>query len=114
MVVVVVIVVVVVAVIVAVVIVAVVVVIVDTPSCPSVFYAWRLAVSILSSAFIMNPPDDRPPSTFAAPTPVVLHIMPKARSSAPIGYVYDPDPSCNGGEGGLLAASAAFFTHQGH
>jgi hypothetical protein len=62
----------------------------------------------------MNPPDDRPPSTFAAPTPVVLRIMPKAGSSAPIGYVYDPDPLRNGGEGGLLAASAAFFTYQSH
>ena len=28
--------------------------------------------------------------------------------------MYDPDPSRDGGEGGLLAASAAFFTHQGH
>ncbi len=62
----------------------------------------------------MNPPDNRPPSTFAAPTPVVLRILPKAGSSAPIGYIYDPDPSPDGGEGGLLAASAAFFTHQGH
>jgi len=40
--------------------------------------------------------------------------MPKTGSSAPIGYIYDPDPSCDGGEGGLLAAAAAFFTHQGH
>ena len=62
----------------------------------------------------MNPPDDRSPSTFFASTPVVLHILPKAGSSAPIGYIYDPDPSRDGGEGGLLAASAAFFTHQGH
>ncbi len=62
----------------------------------------------------MNLPDDRPPSTFAASTPVVLCIMPKVGSSAPIGYVYDPDPLRDGGEGGLLAASAAFFTHQGH
>jgi hypothetical protein len=47
-------------------------------------------------------------------TPVLLRIMPKAGSSAPIGYIYDPDPSRNRGEGGLLAAAAAFFTHQGH
>ncbi len=71
-------------------------------------------MSILSSAFIMNLLDDRLPSTFAAPTPVALRIMPKAGFSAPIGYVYDPDPSRDGGEGGLLAASAAFFTHQGY
>ncbi len=62
----------------------------------------------------MNPPDDRLPSTFAASTPVVLRIMLKVGSLTPIGYVYDPDPSRDGGEGGLLAASAAFFTHQGH
>jgi hypothetical protein len=62
----------------------------------------------------MNPLDDMPPSTFAAPTSVVLRIMPKAGSSAPIGYVYDPNPLRNGGERGLLAASAAFITHQGH
>jgi hypothetical protein len=43
-----------------------------------------------------------------------LRIMPKAGSSAPIGYVYDPNPLRDGGEGGLLAASAAFLTHQGH
>ena len=40
--------------------------------------------------------------------------MPKAGSPAPIGYIYDPDPSRDGGESGLLAAAAAFFTHQGH
>jgi hypothetical protein len=40
--------------------------------------------------------------------------MPKVGSSAPIGYIYDPDPSRDGGEGGLLTAAAAFFTHQGH
>ena len=40
--------------------------------------------------------------------------MPKAGSSAPVGYIYDPDPSQDGGEGRLLAASAAFFTQQGH
>ncbi len=62
----------------------------------------------------MNPPDDRPPSTFAASTPVVLRVMPKVGSLAPIGYVYNPNPLRDGGEGGLLAASAAFFTHQGH
>jgi hypothetical protein len=53
---------------------------------------------------IMNPRDDRPSSPLSAPTPVVLRIMPKVGSSAPIGYIYDPDPSRDGGEGGLLAA----------
>jgi hypothetical protein len=62
----------------------------------------------------MTPPDDRSPPAFSASTPVVLRILPKAGSSAPIGYIYDPDPSRNGGEGGLLDASAAFFAHQGH
>ena len=62
----------------------------------------------------MNPPDNRSPSTFSASTSVVLRILPKAGSSAPIGYIYDPDPSRDGGKGGLLAASAAFFSHQGH
>jgi hypothetical protein len=62
----------------------------------------------------MNPPDDKPSTTLAATTPVVLRVTPKAGSSAPIGYIYDPDPSRDGWEGGLLAASAAFFTHQGH
>ena len=61
-----------------------------------------------------HPRDDRPPSPVSASTPVVLRIMPKTGSSAPIGYIYDPDPSHSGGEGGLLAAAAAFFTHQGH
>ena len=61
-----------------------------------------------------HPRDDRPSSPVSVSTPVVLRIMPKAGSSAPIGYIYDPDPSRNGGEGGLLAAAAAFFTHQGH
>ena len=60
------------------------------------------------------PREDMPPSPVSASTPVVLRIMPKAGSSAPIGYIYDPDPSRDGGEGGLLAAAAAFFTHQGH
>jgi hypothetical protein len=32
------------------------------------------------------------------PTPVVLRIMPKVGSSAHIGYIYDPDPSLDGGE----------------
>jgi hypothetical protein len=40
--------------------------------------------------------------------------LPKAGSSAPVGYIYDPDLSQDGGEGRLLAASAAFFTHHGH
>ena len=62
-----------------------------------------------------HPRDDGPPSPLSAPAPVVLRIMPKTGSSAPIGYIYDPDPSRDGGEGGLLlAAAAAFFTHQGH
>ncbi len=61
-----------------------------------------------------HPRDDRPPSPLSVPIPVVLCIMPKVGSFAPIGYIYDPDPSRNGGEGGLLAASVAFFTHQGH
>jgi hypothetical protein len=61
-----------------------------------------------------HPRDDRPSLPVSVSTPVVLHIMPKAGSSAPIGYIYDPDPSRDGGEGGLLAAAAAFFTHQGH
>ena len=62
----------------------------------------------------MNPLDNRLSSTFSAPTSVVLRILPKAGSSAPVGYIYDPDPAQDGGEGRLLAASAAFFTHQGH
>ena len=61
-----------------------------------------------------HPRDDRPSSPVSVSTPVVLRIMPKAGSPAPIGYIYDPDPSRDGGEGGLLAAAAAFFTHQGH
>ena len=61
-----------------------------------------------------HPRDDRAFSPVSASTPAVLRIMPKAGSSAPIGYIYDPDPSRDGGEGGLLAAAAAFFTHQGH
>jgi len=61
-----------------------------------------------------HPRDNRPSSPVSVSTPVVLRIMPKAGSSAPIGYIYDPDPSRDGGEGGLLAAAAAFFTHQGH
>ena len=60
-----------------------------------------------------HPRNNRPPSPLSIPTPVVLRIMPKVGSSAPIGYIYDPDPSLDGGEGGLLAAAAAFFT-QGH
>ncbi len=39
--------------------------------------------------------------------------MPKPGSAAPIGYIYNPDPACKG-NGGLLAAVAAFFAHQGH
>ncbi len=61
-----------------------------------------------------HPRNDRPPSPLSVPTPVMLRIMPKVDSSPPIGYIYNPDPSRDGGEGGLLAASAAFFTHQGH
>jgi hypothetical protein len=49
----------------------------------------------------------------AATTPMVLQIMPLPGSLAPIGYIYDPDPACDG-DGGLLAAASAFFTHQGH
>jgi hypothetical protein len=61
-----------------------------------------------------HPRDDRPSSPVSVSTPVVLRIMPKVGSSAPIGYIYDPNPLRDGGEGGLLAAAAAFFTHQGH
>jgi hypothetical protein len=49
----------------------------------------------------------------AATTPVVLRIMPLPGSPAPIGYIYDPTPACDG-NGGLLAAASAFFAHQGH
>jgi hypothetical protein len=35
--------------------------------------------------------DDRPSSPLSATTPVVLRILPKAGSSAPIGYIYDPE-----------------------
>ncbi len=65
---------------------------------------------------MIYPYNDRPPLPLSVPSPVVLRIMPKPKvgSSAPIGYIYDPDPSRDGGDGGLLAASAAFFTHQGH
>ena len=56
-----------------------------------------------------HPRDDRPPLPLSIPTPVVLCIMPKVGSSTPIGYIYNPDPSRDRGEG-----SAAFFTHQGH
>ena len=69
-------------------------------SCPSVFYALGLAVHI--PPLVMNPPDDRSPPAFSASTPVVLRILPKAGSSAPIGYIYDPDPSRNEGKGGYL------------
>ena len=51
---------------------------------------------------VMNPPDNRLPPAFSASTPVVLRILPKAGSSAPIGYIYDPDPSRNEGKGGYL------------
>ena len=62
--------------------------------------------------FIMNHPcDDRPPSPLSVPTPVVVRIMPKVGYSTPIGYIYNPDLSREGGGGGLLAASADFFTH---
>jgi hypothetical protein len=53
------------------------------------------------------------PAFKAATTPVVLRIMPLPGSLAPIGYIYDPDSTRNG-DGGLLAAASAFFTHQGH
>jgi hypothetical protein len=56
--------------------------------------------------------NDAPAST-AAPTPVVLRIMPLLGSAAPIGYIYNPQPTLDG-KGGLLAAAAAFFSHQGH
>ncbi len=46
-----------------------------------------------------HPRDDRQPSPVSVPTPVVLRIMPKVGSSAPIGYIYDPDPSRDGGGG---------------
>jgi hypothetical protein len=62
----------------------------------------------------MNPLDDRSPLTFSASTQVVLRILPKAGSSAPIRYIYNPDHSCDGGEGGLLDASSTFFAHQCH
>jgi hypothetical protein len=53
------------------------------------------------------------PAFNAATTPVVLRIMPLPGSLAPIGYIYDPNPTCDG-DGGLLVAASAFFTHQGH
>ncbi len=61
-----------------------------------------------------HPHDDRPPSPLSVPIPVVLCIMPKVGSSAPIGYIYDPDPSHDGGEGGLLAASVALLLRGTH
>jgi hypothetical protein len=60
----------------------------------------------------MNPPEERL-APIAAITSVVLRIMPKPGPAAPIGYIYDPDPARKG-DGGLLAAAAAFFAHQGH
>ena len=45
-----------------------------------------------------HPRDDGPPSPLSVPTPVVLRIMPKVGSSAPIGYVYDPTPRVMGGK----------------
>jgi hypothetical protein len=53
------------------------------------------------------------PAFNAATTPVVLWIMPLPGSLAPIGYIYNPNHAHNG-DGGLLAAASAFFTHQGH
>jgi hypothetical protein len=53
------------------------------------------------------------PAFNAAPTPMVLWIMPLPGSLAPIGYIYDPG-STRDGDGGLLAAASTFFTHQGH
>ncbi len=53
------------------------------------------------------------PAFNAAPTPVVLRIMPLPGSLALIGYIYNPD-SARDGDGGLLVAASAFFTHQGH
>ena len=52
-------------------------------------------------------------ASVVATTPVVLRIMPLLGSPAPIGYIYDPTPACDG-DGGLLAAASAFFSHQGH
>ena len=60
----------------------------------------------------MDPPHVTTASV-AATTPVVLRIMPLLGSSAPIGYIYDPTPARDG-DGGLLAAASAFFSHQGH
>jgi hypothetical protein len=60
----------------------------------------------------MDPPNVTTASV-AAPTPVVLRIMPLLGSPAPIGYIYDPTPARDG-DGGLLAAASAFFAHQGH
>ncbi len=60
----------------------------------------------------MDPPNVTTASV-AAPTPVVLRIMPLLGSPAPIGYIYDPTPARDG-DGGLLAAASAFFDHQGH
>jgi hypothetical protein len=53
------------------------------------------------------------PAFNAAATPMVLQIMPLPGSLAPIGYIYNPD-SARDGDGGLLAATSALFTHQGH
>jgi hypothetical protein len=53
------------------------------------------------------------PAFNAATTPVVLRIMPLPGSLAPIGYIYNPNPT-HDGDGGLLAAASTFFTHQGH
>ena len=91
----------------------------DHPSVTIVMALRDIALQVLilgnfHPRFIMNPPDNRSSSTFSAPTSVVLRILPKAGSSAPVGYIYDPDLSQDGGEGRLLAASAAFFTHHGH
>ena len=60
----------------------------------------------------MDPPNVTTASV-AATTPVVLRIMPLLGSQAPIGYIYDPTPARDG-DGGLLAAASAFFSHQGH
>jgi hypothetical protein len=50
----------------------------------------------------MNSPDDRLPPAFSASTPVVLRILPKAGSSAPLGISMTPIPLATRGRGGYL------------
>jgi hypothetical protein len=45
------------------------------------------------------------------PPKVVLRVLPLRGSPAPVRYIYDAAPDA---EGGLLAATLAFFSHQGH